>query len=201
MAPKKKAKSKYKANASAPVISFPKGVTFINTSGNPYYIYNGDYAALDAEDNIIFDGNKIKGFPVQERYEINLEHRPQKRKAGKGMWQISYNEEFGCFSQCRKLGAFKSWQSDKHLGYGVYVPDLSVNKTPLVLGVDLNNMPVKVCQFREGNKGVWHGFPFNYMEDKDDYICNNALFIWLRLGIIKKSEIDSINNKEESVLS
>lgn len=202
MAPKNKVKQKINAKAVANVISLPKSVTFESTPGNPYYTYRGYYAALDADGNVILDENSgVKGVFVQERYEINLEHRPQRRKPGKGMWQISYAAEYRCFEQCRRMGAFAPWQSDRHLGYGVYVPHFCLNKTPQVLGVDLNNKEVKVCQFREGNKGVWHGFPFNYLKDKDDYICDNALFVWLRLGIIKKSDIDSINNREESVLS
>ena len=200
MAQKKKAKPKVKANAVVPIAQYPENVTFKKTPGNPYYAYCGGYAALDAEGQILLDHGRAAEVPVQERYVINLEHRPQKRKPGKGMWQISYDAEFSCFRQCRKLGAFAPWQSGRHLGYGVYVPHPCLNKASLVLGVDLNNKEVKVCQFREGNKGVWHGFPFNYLED-NDYICDNALLVWLRLGIITKSDIYSIKNKEESVLS
>lgn len=157
---------------------------------------------MDADGHVVLDGNRAEGVLVEERYEINLEHRPLRRKAGKGMWQISYDQEFDCFKLCRKQGAFEPWQKYKHLGYGVFVPDLLVgDKAPRVLGVDQFNKQVKVCQFREGTVSQWHGFPIDYMDKKEDYICDNALQTWLRLGIIRKSEIDSIKNKEESVLS
>lgn len=204
MAANKNTKAKTKANAKSvvPVAPFAESVVFVPTSGNPYYKYSGNYAALDAGGHVVLDGNRAEGFPVEERYEINLEHRPQKRKGGKGMWQISYDQEFECFKLCRKQGAFEPWQTCKHLGYGVYVPDILVgDKTPRLLGVDQFNKQVKVCQFREGTVRQWHGFPIDYMDKNEDYICDNALQAWLRLGIIRKSEIDSIKNKEESVLS
>ena len=107
------------------------------------------------------------------------------------------------FSQMRYFGAFKNWQKKgngyiSHKGWGLYLPNISGSISPEVLGKSYNgSKEVKVCEFREGDEHHWHGFPIDYTDHNTDYIHDNALVAWLRMGIIEKKHITKIQQKRK----
>lgn len=173
--------------------------TVVSKSGNPEKVVSFDIPVLKDGTIQIDDNGELIRENVTEIYTWNQDHR-KTLKANKGCWVISEELEEIMFEGCRCNGLFKVWKGEKQMGWNV----LDVNGSALVIGKGIDNegnhIDVRVGKFVEGNKGRWHGYPIDYRHINEDIICDNALFYWMRLNVIDKSEIDDIRRKEDSSL-
>lgn len=170
--------------------------TVVRGLGNPSVLVSHIVAELDG-DGVYIPApppNNVRAMAT-ETYVWNQDHRSA-RKAAKGLWKIPNKKELQIFKVCRRFGWLKPWKTDRWMGWGI----MSKNQKAEVVGLGLQNEPVKVCKFLEGNKGVWHGFPINYREKGEEIICDHALAYWARWGIIDKSDIGDIKWKLKSPL-
>lgn len=167
--------------------------------GNKQQALTHQVLKIDKNGIIVVDehGSLVRD-QITEIYVWNKDHR-EAAKENKGVWTIAEADELVIFQNCRQNGAFQHWKNQTHKGWGVHV--VGGTSTALTLGQDYQRKDVKVCKFVEGNKGLWHGYPINYRLEREDVICDTALFYWCNLlKIIDKSEIVDIKNKEESSL-
>jgi hypothetical protein len=173
--------------------------TVVSKSGNPEKVVSFDIPVLKDGTIQFNDNGELIRENVTEIYTWNQDHR-KTLKANKGCWVISEELEEIMFEGCRCNGLFKVWKGEKHMGWNV----LDDNGSALVIGKGIDNegnhIDVRVGKFVEGNKGRWHGYPIDYRHINEDIICDNALFYWMRLNVIDKSEIDDIRRKEDSSL-
>lgn len=169
--------------------------------GNQEIVLDHDVAELNAEGHPYYNNGALARLHITETYAFNAKHREQ-HLVNSGYWTVTRDQERISFQTCRYNGAFAVWNGDKHKGWGVLIEnDMAVC---LGEGVDEynNSHPVKICKFLEGNPNLWHGYPIYYQSKKEETICDNALSFWANiLGIIDKSEINDIKNREESSLS
>lgn len=191
-----KGKKKIPKYMLAPITNSPA----LPKGGNPSQQITHDVAKLeedgghklDASGNIVLE-------TVTETYVWNQDHRTT-LKADKGNWTVLKTEEESMFLKCRRFGLFKKWKSNTHMGWNILLD----NNQLKIIGKGVRKkgvlIDVKVAKFVEGNSGIWHGYPIDYRNVNEDVICDNALYCWLRLNVIDKSEISDIQRKEESSL-
>ena len=168
--------------------------------GNPSRKITHDVAILENDGGHKLDASgNIERESITETYVWNQDHRTT-LKADKGKWTVAEKEEEYMFLKCRRYGLFKKWKTNTHMGWNILLENNQLKIIGQGVGKMGNHIDVKIAKFVEGNAGTWHGYPIDYRNVNESVICDNALYCWLRLKVIDKSEIPDIQRKEESSL-
>ncbi len=121
--------------------------------------------------------------PLTGRYIISSQHR----KIGnphKSIWTITRQEEFNCFVNSKR----RAWYSENSY-WGLRLIEGQI----VEVGKNNAKKELKIAKFIGGEvTDIWHGYPADYLNRKQDIPAVNILITWVDNGYIGKSEFRKI---------
>ncbi|MCL2048834.1 MAG: hypothetical protein FWG87_08910 [Defluviitaleaceae bacterium] len=112
-------------------------------------------------------------------YFISPTHRRGSATEHKSIWCITSDDEVNCF----KLSVQHGWVSDT-TGWGLHIIYNNIRR----LGYNLRNDDLRIAKFIDKNtSGTWHGYPADYVYNKQDCPSDNVLKDWVRKNFINKA--------------
>lgn len=138
---------------------------------------------------------------MPQTYQINIDYEvikdifykihPHHRQTGlpnKSTWSISYQEEINCF-----VFTYNSNYIEINFGFGFL---LNNTRKLEVIGTSINDKKLKFAKFVDGNNNHrWHGYPADYINNKQDKPSEELLLLWKNSGIITKPQFKRVKGR------
>jgi hypothetical protein len=123
---------------------------------------------------------------TNSKYIISSQHR-KTGNMNKSTWTISHDEEVECFV----LSKISNWTVD-YIGWGVKL----AGRVLQIVGRNDANSELKFAKFVDGSKkNIWHGWPADYKNRKQDIPATNVLLSWNNSKYISKSHVRKIKQQ------